>query len=50
MNYEQLCRDPSTGADTAVFERFYDGACCPWIDTVYMHYDPEAGTLTRGIC
>ena len=47
MRFERLCRDPLTGTDTMVFKKFYDGACCPWIDTVYMHYDADSGTLTR---
>ena len=47
MSFRRLCRDPSTGTDTAVFEKSYQGSCCPWDDTVYMHYDAGAGTLTQ---
>ena len=47
MEFRRLCRDPSTGTDTVVFEKSYDGSCCPWDDTVYMHYDADAGTLTQ---
>ena len=47
MQFRHLCRDPITGTDTAVFEKSYMGSCCPWDDTVYMHYDADAGTLTQ---
>ena len=47
MQFRHLCRDPITGTDTAVFEKSYMGSCCPWDDTVYMHYDADAGSLTQ---
>ena len=47
MQFRHLCRDPITGTDTAVFEKSYLGSCCPWDDTVYMHYDADAGSLTQ---
>ena len=46
-DYEGLCLDRETNTHTAVFTRSYDGTCCPWEDTVYYHYDADAGNLVE---
>ena len=45
--YQGLCLDRETNTHTAVFTRSYDGSCCPWEDTVYYHYDADAGSLVE---
>ena len=47
VDFAGLCLDSATGTHSAVFERSFDGACCPWTETVYLHYDERAGTLTE---
>ena len=44
---EGLCLDPETNTHAVVFRRRYDGSCCPWVDTVYYHYDADAGNLVE---
>lgn len=46
-DYEGLCLDAQTNTHAAVFTRRYDGSCCPWEDTVYYHYDADAGNLVE---
>lgn len=46
-DYKGLCLDRETNTHAAVFTRSYDGSCCPWDDTVYYHYDADAGNLVE---
>lgn len=46
-DFAGLCLDSATGTHSAVFERSFDGSCCPWSETVYLHYDAGADTLTE---
>ena len=46
-DFKGLCRDSATGTHSAVFERAFDGTCCPWNEIVYLHYDEDVGTLTE---
>lgn len=48
-HYEGLCFDRVRGTHTAVFTREYDGDCCPWVDTVYYHYDADAGDFVEAL-
>ena len=45
-DYQGLCLDRETNTHTAVFTRSYDGTCCR-PDTVYYHYDADAGNLAE---
>ena len=47
MDYRGLCLDPNTNTHAVVFRRRYDGSCCPWVDTVYYHYDADVGNLVE---
>ena len=47
IDFKGLCRDPVTGAHTAVFQRAYDGSCCPEEHMVYMHYRASERTLVE---
>ena len=45
MEFRAVCLDPTSKTHTAIFQKSYSGSCCPWSDTIFMHYDPESGTL-----
>ena len=47
ITFQGICLDVTTGTDSAIFERSYDGNCCGWPDTVYMHYDAPKDTMTE---
>lgn len=47
VEFQGLCLDAPTGTHAAMFERSFDGSCCPWSETVYMQFDADAATLTE---
>ena len=47
IEFQGICFDAPTGTHAAIFERSFDGSCCPWSETVYMQFDADAATLAE---